>query len=286
MAKSASAQGLQINSHNRAPLYHQIFLILRSRILDGEYGPGAYLPGERELETMFQVSRITAVRALNELAAAGLVVRERGRGTRVQFVGSGIVSRGPMDRDESGNVLSGTPHEIFNWLHSGGKSKVTVFEFDYIEPPAGVAAALKLQPGQRVQYASRVWRFQKLPFNFVNTYVPEDIGQNWTRKDLERIPLGDLLDKHGVQVHLVQERVTATLADTLLSERLDIDLGSPVLKIDRTAFDPEGRPVEHLIGFYPPERYQYEVTLPRQNASGRSRARPELGMISKEIGES
>lgn len=267
------ASGLQINGHNRAPLYHQIFLILRSRILDGEYGPGAYLPGERELETMFQVSRITAVRALNELAAAGLVVRERGRGTRVQFVGSGIVSRGPMatGTEASTNVLTGTPHDVFNWLHSGGKSKVTVFEFDYIEPPGSVAQALKLRKGDRVQYASRVWRFEKLPFNFVNTYVPEEIGRLFERKDLERTPLGALLDQHGVSVHLVQERVTATLADTLLSERLDVDIGSPVLKIVRTAFDPEGRPVEHLIGFYPPERYQYEVTLPRQNMSGRAR---------------
>jgi GntR family transcriptional regulator len=274
--KPSSGQGLQNNIHNRAPLYHQIFLILRSRILDGQYGPGDYLPGERELETMFQVSRITAVRALNELAAAGLVVRERGRGTRVQFVGSGIVSRGPTgSRGESSNVLSGTPHEVFNWLHSGGKSQVKVFEFDYVVPPAGVAAALKLQPGERAQYASRVWRFEKLPFNFVNTYVPEDIGQGWTRKDLESLPLGELLDQAGVNVHLVQERVTATLADALLSERLDINLGSPVLKIDRTAFSTEGRPVEHLIGFYPPERYQYEVTLPRQNASGRGRQRNE-----------
>jgi len=266
------AHGLQGN-RNRAPLYHQIFLILRSRILDGEYPPGAYLPGERELESMFDVSRITAVRALNELAIAGLVVRERGRGTRVQFVGSGIVSRGPTGDPGSRppKVLSGTPHDVLNWLHNEGKAKVTVHEFAYTEPPRAVAEALRLEPGAIVQYASRVWRFNGLPFNFVNTYVPEDLGRNWSRDDLKKTPLGELLEDNGVEVNLVEERVTATLADTSLSERLEVDLGSPVLKIVRTAFDPSGRAVEHLIGFYPPDRYQYEVRMPRQNAIGRTR---------------
>lgn len=281
MARTRKTSQADVKSHrlqdnrNRAPLYHQIFLILRSRILDGEYPPGAYLPGEREIETMFEVSRITAVRALNELAIAGLVVRERGRGTRVQFVGSGIVSRGPTadPGERPAKLLSGTPHEIFNWLHSGGKAKVTVYEFDYIEAPPMAAKALKVDKGAVVQFASRVWRFGGLPFNFVNTYVPEEIGRNWTREDLKKIPLGELLDANGVKVSLVEERVTATLADTILSERLEVDLGSPILKIDRTAFDPNGKGVEHMIGFYPPDRYEYEVRMPRQNASGRSHSK-------------
>ncbi|WP_373019000.1 GntR family transcriptional regulator [Muriicola sp.] len=70
----------------RTPLYHQIYLILRDEILNGRYGKDALLPGEQELGKIFGVSRITAKRALDELAVAGLVVRERGRGTRVRFV--------------------------------------------------------------------------------------------------------------------------------------------------------------------------------------------------------
>lgn len=278
---AGGARRLQSNSKNRAPLYHQIYLILRSHILDGKYGPGDYLPGERELESMFQVSRITAVRALNELAAAGLVVRERGRGTHVQFVGSGIVSRGPTatrGKEENG-VLRGSPQDVFNALHSEGKAEVTVYEFGYVVPSPGVADALGLPDGATVQHAARVWQFEKLPFNYVLTYVPEDIAKRWTREDLEVTPLGDLLDRHGVKVRRVRERVTATLADTLLSERLDVELGSPIIKIQRTAFDVGGRAVEYLIGFYPPDRYQYEVTMPRQNASGRSKDRPHLGML-------
>lgn len=67
----------------QSPLYHQIFLILKHRILEGELAAGDGVPGEQELAQIHGVSRITAKRALDELAAAGLVVRERGRGTSV-----------------------------------------------------------------------------------------------------------------------------------------------------------------------------------------------------------
>ena len=65
------------------PLYHQIFSLLRDKIYDGQYPGGSFIPSEQELSAQFNVSRITAKRALDDLAADGLVVREQGRGTRV-----------------------------------------------------------------------------------------------------------------------------------------------------------------------------------------------------------
>jgi GntR family transcriptional regulator len=264
-----------LSSQSRTPLYHQIFLILRSKILDGEYHPGALVPGERELIEMYGVSRITAVRALNDLAVAGLVVRERGRGTRVQFVGSGTVSRGPRGvADGPGSGI--TPHtsqSSFDHLRDTSESEVTVYEFEYIIATAPIAEALQLSRDKSVQYATRVWRFDGVPFNHVTTYVPGDIGRHWTRRDLERKPLADLLKQHGVTVGQIDERVTATLADMTLAERLQVSMGSPLLKIMRTTNDKNRRPVEYMIGFYPPERYQYEVTLPEPAPSSSSMPR-------------
>ena len=255
--------GPRVNTQNRTPLYHQIYLILRAKILDGEYGPEEYLPGEREIEQLFSVSRITAVRALNELAAAGLVVRERGRGTRVMFVGQGIVSRGPYGEGAEDDIRRGTPREVLAAIHNEGKASVTVYNFEYVIPPGTVARALQLEKDLVVQFAERVWRHGKVPFSYLRTWVPEAIGRLWTKRDLQNFPMGDLLDKSGIKIGMVQERVSATLADLLLSERLEVDVGSPVLRIQRTALDVKKRPIEHVLGFYPPERYQYEVTLPR-----------------------
>jgi GntR family transcriptional regulator len=262
--------GSVLGNQNRSPLYHQIYLILRSRILDGEYGPGDYLPGERDLEALFQVSRITAVRALNELASEGLVVRERGRGTRVQFVSRGIVARGPVETKPE--ISGASPRDVVESLYKKGWASVTVYEFNYIKATRPVAEALRLREGDLVQFAERVWRAEKKPFTYVMTYVPEDIGRQWSRKELEKLPLRTLLEKHGVRVTLVQEQVMATLADMNLSQRLEVSVGSPILKIKRVAFDANNRPVEFVTGFYPPDRYQYEVTLPRSGGYARNKS--------------
>ncbi|MFX8696419.1 GntR family transcriptional regulator, partial [Acinetobacter baumannii] len=62
----------------------QIQLVLRERVEHGYYGRDGLLPSEQEISREFGVSRITVARAVNELAAQGLVERRRGAGTRVK----------------------------------------------------------------------------------------------------------------------------------------------------------------------------------------------------------
>ena len=64
-------QILTVLRDSKTPLYHQIFLILRGKILDNTYPPHSLVPNEKQLMAMYDVSRITAKRALNELADAG-----------------------------------------------------------------------------------------------------------------------------------------------------------------------------------------------------------------------
>ncbi len=77
------------------PRYRELEQYVRDKIASGAWGPGHQLPTERELATMFGVSRITTSRALLELQKAGLIVREQGRGT---FVGR------PLEQPESGAI--------------------------------------------------------------------------------------------------------------------------------------------------------------------------------------
>lgn len=65
------------------PKYRLIFEALKEAITSGEYAPGARLPSESDLVRRFEVSRMTIVRAVNELRQLGLVVRRVGSGTYV-----------------------------------------------------------------------------------------------------------------------------------------------------------------------------------------------------------
>jgi GntR family transcriptional regulator len=247
---------LAVTQENRAPLYHQLFLILRGRIHDGSFAAGSYLPGEKEVAAEYDVSRITANRALNELAAAGLVVREKGRGTRVRSAFEGKVSRGPTEF-----LLAGRGEE---------SDENVLLHFAYEPAPPEVAAALDLVEGTEVQHAERSGNVGSRPYNHLTTYVPADIGRAWTRDDIALTPLRDLLTAAGVDVVRLEEVITATLADVALADTLKVAVGAPLLKVTRTLYDGKDRAVEYLIAFYPPDRYQYRSTLDRRKmGSGR-----------------
>lgn len=61
--------------------YRKIFEQLRKEIREGCYRYGEPLPSEEALVRKYKVSRITAVRAMDELVKCGLVYRKRGAGT-------------------------------------------------------------------------------------------------------------------------------------------------------------------------------------------------------------
>ncbi|MCK6473982.1 MAG: GntR family transcriptional regulator [Planctomycetes bacterium] len=56
---------------------------LRQEIQSGRWAPGDRLPAEADLPKRLRASKITVVRALNDLAREGLLVRRRGSGTYV-----------------------------------------------------------------------------------------------------------------------------------------------------------------------------------------------------------
>lgn len=65
------------------PLYHQVKTYLIDEILAGKYQPGDRVPTEHELCEQFDISRTPVNRALSELAAEGVILRHRKRGSFV-----------------------------------------------------------------------------------------------------------------------------------------------------------------------------------------------------------
>lgn len=65
-------------------LYKRIYQEILQAIQSDQLHPGDALGSELEIATRFEVSRITSKRALDELAKAGYIVRQPGRGNYVQ----------------------------------------------------------------------------------------------------------------------------------------------------------------------------------------------------------
>jgi GntR family transcriptional regulator len=232
----------------RTPLYRQIFLSLRNKIVDGEFPDGAFLPSEAELAASYEVSRITAKRVLNDLAQEGLAVRQRGRGTRVRYQGGGT-------------IVSGSVQSLIDSLRANSRNRPRVLALEEVAAPADVALALGIAEGERVQRAVRVFSTDAAPYSHLTTYVPRAIAQAWSSDDWQALGLVSLLERAGVTVAFAEQVITATLADAALAEALDVSVGSPLLRAVRTSFDVAERPVEYLIATYPPERYRFLMTL-------------------------
>ena len=252
LAETAAGAGANtpagLNSTLPTPLYHQIFVLLRDQIYGGQYAGGSFLPSEPELSAQFDVSRITAKRALDELAVAGLAVREQGRGTRVCI--------NPHSTSVRGHVVG-----LVHSLHANGRGSVQLLEFGYVPPPDDVAATLGLNPSDVVQRAIRIWHGEEGPFSHLTTFVPARLGRSWTKNDLKKMPLIALLERAGITIGRAEEQITAVLADSIMASRLAVSPGSPLLMITRTVFDASDRSVEHLVAVYPPDRYKYSVSL-------------------------
>lgn len=251
VSQEIRGQGAGVDNKLPTPMYHQIYLILRNKIIEKEYAEGDLLPSEKETCRNFGVSRITAKRALNELADAGWVIRERGRGTRVTHKSVAA----PLDANVEGMLE--------NIMAMGLETEVRLLEFDYVRPSDQVAAVLGSTAGDKVQRAVRVRSLDGAPFSHLVTYVPEQVGRTYGREDLASTPLLTLLERGGVIVSRAEQTLTATLADAGVATLLEVELGSPLLRIRRIVFDQNDRPVEYITGLYRPDRYQYRLNLSR-----------------------
>lgn len=252
MGKQAPGpSGERIDARQPTPLYHQIYAILRDEIVNGGYANGDILPSEFELTHAYGVSRVTAKRALNELAADGLVSRERGRGTVVRYE----AATAPVQTSVEG---------LFeNLLQMGLKTSVRLISFDYVPASDRIARVLGCDAGEEVQRAVRVRSLEGEPFSHLTTHVPASIGRSYSRGDLASLPLLGLLERCGVIVASARQTLTATIADARIAPLLDIQVGAPLLRISRTVYDQDAGAVEHITGLYRPDRYQYQMNLNR-----------------------
>lgn len=240
------------------PLYQQLVTALQARIASGDVQPGDYLPGELDLTEEFSVSRITAKRALDELAAAGLVTRSRGRGTQV-------VAR-------ASSVPAAVDGSIEGWLENVGhmqrSTSVRVLEVADIAASTAIAVALELEVGAAVQKALRVRVLDGVPMSYLETYLPADIAAGIGAADLGETPLLTLLERAGHNVAAARQSITASTATPEVARALDVPTGTALLDVRRTVRNAKQRPIQHIRALYRPDLYHIEMSLSRVGGAG------------------
>ncbi|MCY1164992.1 HTH-type transcriptional repressor DasR [compost metagenome] len=236
------------------PKYHRIYLVLREQLGEGRFVDG--LPGELALMAQFGVARVTIRRALEQLAAEGLISREPGRGTRPLDPASSNTPETSGRRAQLTGLLE-------NLVSMGLKTSVKVLEVRGISASESVASALQVAIGSEVQKAVRVRSTREGAFSHITTYVPQSLASSFGRRELSRKPILLLLEESGVKVGRAYQTISARLADAVVAQHLDVSVGTALLAVRRLIHDENDRPVQWLHGLYRPDRYEYQMELSR-----------------------
>ena len=231
------------------PLYHQIFLQVRDEILSGQRPFGSAVATEKELSKTYSVSRITARRALDELAQHHFVSRKRRVGTTVIF------------RPPAKPIEANIDRAMDSLLEFGRVTKVRVLSIDTEVAAPSIAEAMHIGPGERVVRAARVRYLDGEPLGYVVSYVPAALSNHVTRAGLTKMPILKLIKKAGYQPGKATQTIAAMLADPMICRVLAVEPRSAILRITRTVYDAGATAVLLTIAHYRSDRYQLRIDL-------------------------
>jgi DNA-binding GntR family transcriptional regulator len=228
------------------PLYFQIAQRIERAILAGDLPAGSRLENEVALGERLGLSRPTIRRAIQELVDKGLLVRRRGIGTQVVH---GQVTR----RVELTS--------LFDDLAGGGQTPSTrLLTLEEVPADATIADKLAIAEGDPTLHVRRVRSADDVPVAVLENWLPADF-LDVSSDELTEYGLYQVLRGRGVTMRVAKQRIGARKATTEEAVLLEIDRGSALLTMDRTAYDNSGRAVEFGHHCYRPDLYSFEVTL-------------------------
>jgi len=239
----------QHGAMSRVPLYHQLYSVLKSAILDGTIPYDAQMPTEQQLAATFDVSRITAKRAMDELAAEKLIARFRGKGSHVTYQYTPEPVRAPL------------VGMLENLVEMGKHSIVRVISIDEVVPPADIRDQLGLNEKETVHRLIRVRSNEDgEPYAYYTSWT-RGISKGFTKRNLERTPRLEILKSNGIRLTRVEQVLSAENAESPIAEELDVEPGAALLSIRRQSSIGNGEVVDVLDCLYNPKRFQYAMEL-------------------------
>jgi GntR family transcriptional regulator len=219
----------------RLPLYQQIAEDLRARIDRGELAPGEPLPSEKEMIAQYGVSRITVRHAVAALRAAGLIVTEHGRASRVrpEALGTELIFNPAVTRTPDGQFVT--------W---DGEGWADVEEPSRYRGEAGAhAALLGLDPAELVFVFERQLMHASGTQVIHRSVIPFVTAEGTALAEDPFVPPAGLYRALTAAGHEVGWRgeTRAVMPNPDEAATLDVPDGVPLLVHSRITLDQQGR---------------------------------------------
>jgi len=239
-----------VRNQSAQPLYAQIKDIIKQRIIDGEYAVHERLPSESEMMKVFGVSRITVRQALRDLHTDGLVFSVQGKGT--------FVSRPKAVQDIQNLKGFG---EAMN--PQGYETSTRVVGVQEVRVSGEVAEALDLNRNSNIIELTRIRYLNREPISLDHSFFPVEVGKELLGRDLTQDVFPMLENECGIELGHAELKIEAITATNDLAEKLNVGVGSSILRIQRLVFSKSGVPIDFEYLSYIGDAFQYQVRVER-----------------------
>ena len=232
-----------LNKNSIQPLYKQLMDIITGQLKNGTYKPGEKIPTEPELAELYQVSRITVRRTIEELCTQGYLIKHQGKGT---FVKSPMIFR----KFESQKNMSFSESCRQNDRVPGSR----VLSFSRKSSDCVTSDFLQLAPDEDVFFLERLLLADGIPIIDVHTWLPVQLFPDFDPNAVENGSFFEYL-KSAYRYSIAdfsRSTVSVTTASADMAQTLSLAPGDPVMILDSYMQSPDGKPLyisrEYIAG--------------------------------------
>ena len=224
-----------------AARYLQVKDFILERIAGGTLRAGERVPSENELTRTLTVSRMTANRALRELAADGVLVRVAGVGT---FVAEQRVHAHPLEVRNIADEIRARGHEY----------RVKVLALDSLSASRELAERCGVKPGAQLDYSLLTHFEDAAPLQVEERYVNPQVAPGYLRNDFSRTTPHEFLIRVA-PLQRAEHIVRALVPERRIRRLLRLEAGEACLLIMRRTFS-HGRIASVADLYHPGSRYE------------------------------
>ncbi len=234
------------NEENGVSLYKRIKIDVTRMLSSGDVSPNDPLPTEKQLAARFDVSIGTVRRAMDDLVAEHIVVRQQGRGTFLAALSpERMLNRfWPIFRQDGVRVIP----------------IVQTLSFEESRADAEIAEALGLRKGDPIYRIVNLLLMGGNPVILDEINLSKKIYFGMREEDLvarETTMYGFYQSHFGINVFRVLDRLHGAVANQWSAERLAVQVNTPLLSVIRIAYAFGNKPVEFRKSLIRTDAYEY-----------------------------
>jgi GntR family transcriptional regulator len=236
----------------RNPLYVQLQQILRELTTSDEFRVGDKFLTERQISERFDVSRVTANKALSNLVAEGVLSFRKGIGTFVE------------DATKDSNFPGVATSFTNKTLAAGRRPSTRVLRFARTTAgslPAHATSRFPVSPGEEIAVAERLRLADDVPMILERHFFRLAVLPGWSEEDVRVSVYDSLTKKYRQKPSTVEETIRTAVVRGQDAALLGVPAGTPGFLMFFMARNQEEEPLYFAEVLYRGDAYEFHNRL-------------------------